>query len=108
MEITKFLLNPVDGDRIIDQYGVLWVYDARSRTWINMGFWMSMGMFLLRIMGWYILRCSKHWMPLIQTNSIVLELPIMQGLVFIISILPIARSSSEWKNILEKRNSGLK
>jgi hypothetical protein len=38
MEITKFLLNPVGGDKIIDQYGVLWIYDARSRTWIDMGF----------------------------------------------------------------------
>ena len=38
MDFVKFLPYPSDDDRIIDQYGVLWVYDARSKTWINMGF----------------------------------------------------------------------
>ncbi|MBD3404849.1 MAG: hypothetical protein GF411_01780 [Candidatus Lokiarchaeota archaeon] len=36
--MNKFSINPNDGDRIIDQYGVLWIYDLRSKTWINMGF----------------------------------------------------------------------
>ena len=36
--MNKFDIDPNNGDRIIDQYGVLWLYDARSKTWIDMGF----------------------------------------------------------------------
>ena len=36
--MTKFLINSENNGRIIDQYGVLWIYDGRSKTWINMGF----------------------------------------------------------------------
>ena len=38
MEPAKFTINPQNGDRVIDKFGVLWIYDARVKTWIDMGY----------------------------------------------------------------------
>jgi len=36
--MDKFNINPSNGDKVIDQYGVLWLFDANSKSWIDMGF----------------------------------------------------------------------
>lgn len=38
MEPAKFTINPQNGDRVIDKYGVLWIYDARVKSWIDKGY----------------------------------------------------------------------